>query len=79
MTETTYGDLETLTRVRGLVASGAARSLRRSAGLTVKEVAQASGVNWRTIYRYEGAEVVPRGQAALRYGRLLEHLLGERP
>jgi DNA-binding transcriptional regulator YiaG len=75
MTET-YDDLDRLRRVRALVASGAARSIRAGAGLSIVECARAAGIAWRTVYRYEAAEVVPRGPAALRYLDLLDRLMG---
>ena len=66
----TVGDLERLRRVRALVASGAARSVRVGSGLSQAEVARAAGLSWRTVHRYEARAVVPRGPAALRYGDL---------
>jgi DNA-binding transcriptional regulator YiaG len=74
MTET-LNDLRALARVRALVRSGTARSVRLASDLGVSEMARAAGVSDRSIYRWERGITVPQGPAALRYGRLLDELL----
>jgi DNA-binding transcriptional regulator YiaG len=68
-------DLLKLANVRAACQSGAARSLRIAAGLTLREVADAVGVAVGTLYRWETYQRRPRNSdAALRYGILLEEL-----
>jgi transcriptional regulator with XRE-family HTH domain len=63
--------LVSLSAVRALVRSGAARSIRVAAGLSLAEVSQAVGVSTVAVYRWERGERIPRGEPALRYGDLL--------
>jgi DNA-binding transcriptional regulator YiaG len=63
-----------LSRVRALAASGEAREIRRRAKLTQAEVGDACRVADATISRWEKGLRAPRGQAALRYARLLVEL-----
>jgi transcriptional regulator with XRE-family HTH domain len=67
-------DLVRLADVRAIAESGTARSLRLAAGLSLAEVAEHVGVSPVTVYRWEVGDRRPRGEAALRYGRLLEAL-----
>lgn len=69
-------DLTSLTRVRGLCRSGAARAIRQSAGLSLSEVAEAVGVQPTTIQRWEVGQRSPRGEAAIRYLEQLDILAG---
>ncbi len=64
-----------LSRCRSLVASGAARSIREAAGLSLSEVAGAVGVSKAAIMLWERGDRVPRGAPALAYGRLLQELM----
>jgi DNA-binding transcriptional regulator YiaG len=64
-----------LARVRDLVRSGAARSVRRAAGLSYRELARSADVAPSTVYRWEHQVQVPRGVAALRYLETLEELM----
>jgi DNA-binding transcriptional regulator YiaG len=75
VTETT-DDLLTLSRLRALVKSGTAKAVRSAAGLSIAEMARAADVSERSIYRWERAQSVPHGPAALRYARLLDRLMG---
>ena len=68
-------DLGDLARVRALVDSGAARVVRVSKRLSLSEVALTVGVSKSTVFRWEAGERTPRGEKALRYGRLLEQLM----
>ena len=68
-------DLVELSKVRSLAKSGTARAIRRSAGVSAGEVAEAVGVSSSTVLRWEDGERAPRGEAALRYGAILQGLL----
>lgn len=48
--------------------------LRLETGLTQAEVGAVCGVSPEAVSRWECGSRVPRGPAALRYGRLLERL-----
>ena len=65
-----------LSRTRDLARSGSARSIRMAAGLSLSEVGSAVGVAESTVFRWEHGERAPRGEAGLRYGELLEALIG---
>lgn len=67
-------DLLLVTRARADLKSGAARSLRLSCGLTQTEVATQVGVSSVAVSRWEAGDRIPRGDAALRYARLLAAL-----
>lgn len=69
-------ELSALASVRGLSRSGAARSIRLAAGLSLPEVAEACGVAACTVYRWERGQRAPRGEPALRYAALLGSLIG---
>ena len=60
---------------RRLVASGAPRSIREAAHLSLDEVAASVGVSASAVCRWELGQRLPRGDAALRYGRLLRRLM----
>ncbi len=63
-----------LVLARQLAASGEARRRRIAAGLSYRETGDAVGVSQSTILRWERGERSPRGDAAIRYGELLEQL-----
>lgn len=63
-----------LAQTRRLVTSGEARRLRVAAAVSLREMANAVGVSPSTILRWERAERSPRGEAAVRYGTLLDQL-----
>ena len=52
------------------------RSIRIGADLSLAEVAEPVGVDRSTIFKWERGTRVPRGEAAIRYGRLLDRLAG---
>jgi DNA-binding transcriptional regulator YiaG len=61
---------------RAMIESGAARRVRLAAHLSLAEVARSVGVTAATVYRWEADGMKPRGEAAVRYGRLLRRLMG---
>lgn len=64
--------------MRRLAASGEARRIRLTAGLSLSEMAAAAnGVSVATVYRWETGERSPRGDAAIAYGRTLARLQRE--
>lgn len=67
-------EIPTLVAVRALARSGRARQLRESAGLSLQEIADVVGVTQASISRWELGQRKPRGEAAVRYGRLLQTL-----
>jgi transcriptional regulator with XRE-family HTH domain len=70
----TTKDLQRLTVVRRLAASGEARRRREAAGISLAELAEHCGVDASSVWRWERGVRRPRGDAALRYGRLLDLL-----
>jgi DNA-binding transcriptional regulator YiaG len=63
-----------LVAVRTLASSGRARGIRISAGLSLADVGGAIGVTAATVQRWENGLRKPYGEAALRYGALLQAL-----
>ena len=72
---TNADELQTLSRVRGLVANRTAKPIRLAARLSLSEVAQVVGVSSAAVCRWEAGDRQPRGEAGVRYGELLESLL----
>lgn len=64
-----------LSRIRSLARSGSARTVRLAAGLSLAEIAATVGVTSSAVFRWENGERAPHGDAALRYGELLEALM----
>ncbi|MGH2749357.1 MAG: helix-turn-helix domain-containing protein [Actinomycetota bacterium] len=60
-----------LAQVRTMVESGEARAIRMASTLSLARVAAAVGVSAVTVFRWEHAEHLPTGDAALRYLSLL--------
>lgn len=75
MTETA-DDLLALSRLRAMTRAGTAKAVRTAAGLTIAEMSRAADVSERSIYRWERGQSVPHGEAARRYAKLLNHLIG---
>jgi DNA-binding transcriptional regulator YiaG len=77
----TAPEVATLARVRALCASGAARSIRVAAQMSLGEFGRGLGVSPSTVLRWERFDRQPRGDAGLRYAALLDQLLqpGKRP
>jgi DNA-binding transcriptional regulator YiaG len=69
------GELVELARVRALCASGAVRSIRVAARMSLGEVGRSLGVSPSTVLRWELGDRQPRGDAGVRYGALLDRLL----
>jgi len=67
-------DAIALTTLRRLLASGAARELRLSAGLSLAEAGSAAGTSAATLCRWESARRIPHGAVAVRYAHFLETL-----
>jgi transcriptional regulator with XRE-family HTH domain len=61
-------------RARALAQSGAARSIRLAARLSLSEMAGLVGIAPSTLSRYERDERTPRASEAVRYARVLEEL-----
>lgn len=72
--ENTTERLVRLTSLRGAAGDGTARSVRQAAGASLAEVAAAAGVTKGTVSKWERGLATPRGDAAVRYGRVLELL-----
>jgi DNA-binding transcriptional regulator YiaG len=68
-------DLTAVSKARSLASTGAARSIRLAAGLSLREIAADLGVSPSTVLRWERGERRPRTQAAARYGHRLEELM----
>ena len=68
-----------LARLRTLMSTGAAKSIRLAAGVSLPEVARDVGVSHSTIYRWENNLNVPKGDPALQYAEVLDELSGVSP
>jgi DNA-binding transcriptional regulator YiaG len=67
-------DLLLLAQARADAKSGHARETRLAAGVSQAEIARTCGVAPAAVSLWESGQRVPRGQAAVRYGRVL-HML----
>src|SRR5262245_51111774 len=67
-------ELAELRIARQWLATGVARSIRESAGLSLHELAQAVAVSPSTLLRWERGDHRPRGEAGARYARALRAL-----
>jgi transcriptional regulator with XRE-family HTH domain len=61
-------------RARHAAQDGRARSVRMAAGLSQHEVGGVCRVTGAAVSRWETGERLPRGDAAVRYARLLDRL-----
>lgn len=75
MREIETGRIEALAAVRAAVRSGLAERIRREAGVSRGEIAEAIGVSYDAVRLWELGLRVPQGAAARRYGLLLRRLL----
>jgi DNA-binding transcriptional regulator YiaG len=71
-------DLATVTWVRSLARSGAARSIREAAAVSLPELAASIPCAVSTLWRWEQGQRVPRVDLALRYAATLAALLEKR-
>jgi DNA-binding XRE family transcriptional regulator len=65
-------------RGRQLAASGTARMIRESAGLSLADVAAAIGVSRQSVWAWEHGAKRPGPAAAIAYADLMQRLLEER-
>ncbi len=65
-----------LARLRSLMSTGAAKSIRLAAGVSLPEIARDVGVAHSTVYRWENDLNAPKGEPALRYAEVLDELSG---
>jgi DNA-binding transcriptional regulator YiaG len=70
------GTLSELAAVRALTASGAARSIRIAANVSLHEVAAAVPCSPSTVLRWERNQRRPHGDKGLAYGAILKSLMG---
>jgi transcriptional regulator with XRE-family HTH domain len=68
--------IDELVWIRGAAATGTARAVRETAGLSLSEVARELGVTPAAVSRWERGHRVPRGEVAVAYAALLRHLMG---
>jgi DNA-binding transcriptional regulator YiaG len=64
-------DVSKLIRARWLARSGEGRRIRERAGLSLREVADAVGVDPTTLARWEHDRSVPRSRAAQRWADVI--------
>jgi transcriptional regulator with XRE-family HTH domain len=69
-------ELGNIAWTRQACRTGAARAIRRAAGLSLAEIARAVGSTPSAVSRWERGLRVPRAEAAQRYGALLRELAG---
>jgi len=67
-------DAQLLSATRRLVRTGEAARVRAQALLSQSDVARLVGVKPATVWRWERGQRQPRGETAIRYGRLLRAL-----
>lgn len=65
-------DIERLALVRRICSSGEARRRRITAQVSLREVAEACGVDPGAVHKWETGQRVPRQDAALRYLAVIE-------
>lgn len=65
-------DIERLARARRICTSGEARKCRLDAKLSLREVAEACGVDTAAVHKWETGQRLPRREAALRYLAVIE-------
>lgn len=56
--------------------TGAAKSIRESSNVSLREVGAGVGVSQVTVYRWESAKTKPSGPEAMRYLTVLDELSG---
>lgn len=68
-------ELDDLIWMRRACKSGAARAARTAAGLSLAEASGPADVDPSTLHKWESGQRVPHGPGALRYARVLRHLM----
>jgi transcriptional regulator with XRE-family HTH domain len=68
-----------LVRARALAATGEGRRRREAAGLSIRELAAAIGVDAPTLSRWELGRMRPRRASALRWLAILDEVSGSMP
>lgn len=68
-------ELQDLLLARRLTASGDARRIRESMGLSRRDVARPAGLHEHTVMKYERLERRPRGAKGAAYGAVLRELI----
>ena len=63
-----------IAKARAMARNGDAQAIRERNHLTMTEIAREMNVSISTIMRWENGERSPRGDAALRFGRLMHKL-----
>lgn len=66
--------VELVIEAREAARTGRGAAIREAAGLSRGELARFAGLNDATVSRYESGRRVPRGDAAVRYARILRRL-----
>ena len=67
-------ETEQLAWVRGICSSGHAQTIREAAGVSRGEVARDADCAEPTIWRWERGLRTPKGDAALRYAKVMRRL-----
>jgi len=67
-------DAVAIATVRAMCRDGRARTIRATAALSLAELGQIIDVSHTAVSRWELGQRAPRGEAALRYYRLLRRL-----
>jgi DNA-binding transcriptional regulator YiaG len=70
----TRRELARIARLRSMIQSGEARSIRTVARVSMPEMAEAIGCSVSTLWRWEAGDRQPKGKLALRYAGVLESL-----
>ncbi len=65
-----------LSRVRTMCRTGAAKSIRESSAISLRELSAGIGVSQVTVYRWETSRTKPSGKEAMRYLTVLDELSG---
>lgn len=66
--------LTELVQLRQMCESGEARHIREAAGVSQGELAQEAETTVQSVHRWETGQRTPRGDAAMRYLRVLRSL-----
>ncbi len=67
-----------LSRLRMMCQTGAAKAIRESSSISLRELGSSVGVSQVTVYRWETSRTKPSGSEAMRYLTILDDLAGVR-